>query len=462
MNAYRLTLGLLIAILFALQGTVQSRLTGTPKEISGYVLSIAFILAVAEFATLRLGRWIGRSSVERQPPTVALGPVVSIASGLLFLNLFAKFLSPYFTLQHRPPPLWGTVGATTAWVCVLVLARRSQAPARLCLIGLAGLVGASRLFVVLEVPFERLTGDMLATINRALALLLAGRFPYVSFPPPMPYLPGIFLSYAPMKWFGGDLRLTNVVCETLTVLVAGSMFWRGNAGGRRIEVGRVALPLLMLNPVWTYFGTNSQYAPFLLVTVVFGRAILGAGPWAQAGALGLLLGTNQMLVIAAPIVFAWWLGRFGLRRALAFSAVSAVVFLAIIAPFLAWNPAEFARIAFDRRGALPLSLMAGRFTLYPLIAGYSMVLTGLFLVAGILAARRARRPESVLATIAITLGAAMLVQPVSFTHYFLPVMALAALATGALPVPVPVEPLLRGLKSRLTVPTTAVPESSSR
>jgi hypothetical protein len=459
MNAYRLALGVLIALLFAFQGTIQSRLTGTTKEISGYVLSIAFLLAVVEFSALALGRRSKRS----ETPTVSLLPVVWIASGLLVLNLFAKFLSPYFTLQHRPPPLWGTIGATVGWVGILVFARRSQAPARLCVLGLAGLVGASRLFVVLEVPFERLTGDMLATISHGLALLLAGRFPYVSFPPPMPYLPGIFLSYAPMKWLGGDLRITNVVCETLTVLVAGGLFWRSNAPSRRIEVGRAALPLLMLNPVWTYFGANSQYAPFLLVTVIFGRAILGAGPWIQAGALGLLLGTNQMLVIAAPIVFVWWLGRFGLRRALAFSAVAAVVFLAIIAPFLAWNPGQFVRIAFERRGALPLSLMSGRFTLYPLIAGYSTALTVSFLIAGMLTVRRAQRPEAVIATIAVTLCAAMLVQPVSFTHYFLPVMALAALATGTVPVgvPVPAEARFRGLKSRPIAPKSALPESFS-
>jgi hypothetical protein len=237
------------------------------------------------------------------------------------------------------------------------------------------------------------------------------------------------------------------------------LFWRGSVPSRRIEVGRVALPLMMLNPVWTYFGANSQYAPFLLVTVIFARTMLAAGPWAQAGALGLLLGTNQMLVVAAPIVFVWWLGRFGLRRALGLSAVAAVVFLTIIAPFLAWNPAEFLRIAFDRRGALPSSLMSGRFTLYPMIGGHSLSITLLILIAGMLTAGRARRPETVVAAIAVTLCAAMLAQPVSFTHYFLPVMALAALVTGTEPVPGPAEPLFRGLKSRPTAPTTALPES---
>jgi hypothetical protein len=433
-------------------------LTGTSKELTGYIISIAFFLAVAEFATLAVGRWLGRGKL-RETSTVSLPTVMMIGTGLLVLNLGAKALSPYFTLQHRPPPVGGVILTITAWVGVLILARRSKAPARVCLLGLAGLVGVSRLLVLLVVPLERLTGDMLATINKSLALLLAGRFPYVSFPPPMPYLPGIFLAYAPTKWLGGDMRLTNVVCETLTALVAAGLFWRGTAPPRRIEIGRVALPLLMLNPVWTYFGTNTQYAPFLLVTVVFGRAMLAAGPLTQAGTLGLLLGTNQMLVVAVPIVFGWWIGQHGIKRALGLGVVSAVVFLAILAPFLAWNPSQFLRIAFDRRGSLPASVLAGRFTLFPLIRGSSPLLTLVILVAGMLVARHAKHPATVVATIAVALCAAMLVQPVSFTHYFLPVMALAALATAA-PVPLERWPFLRGPNVRLNARTSALPESS--
>jgi hypothetical protein len=462
MNAYRFGVGLLVAMLFAVQGTIQTRLAGTSKEVAGYAVSLCFFLATAEFATQALGRWIGRGKASESTPTVKLAAVMAIAGVLLVLNLGAKVFSPYFSLQHRPPPVVGVVLIVVAWVSVLWWARRSNSPGRICLVGLVGSVAASRALVVMVVPFERLTGDMLATIDRSLTLLLSGRFPYVNLPPPMPYLPGILLSYAPAKWLGGDLRLSNVVCEGLSVVLATGVLGREVARSRRVAVEKVALPLLMLNPVWTYFGANSQYAPFLLVTVIFARAILAAGPLAQAGALGLLLGTNQMLVVAAPIVFSWWIGRHGLRKSTGLAAVTVLVFLAIITPFLAWRPADFLKITFDRRGALPLSVLAGRFTLYPLIRPVSGLLTVSILIAGMLAARRVSRPGSVLATVAVVLCAAMLVQPVSFSHYFLPVMVLAAMATAApMPSASPPVRLFRGPSARPDALSAVIPSSSS-
>ena len=79
--------------------------------------------------------------------------------------------------------------------------------------GLAGLVVAVRLIGLAATPFDRIVGDMLATIDRSLDLLFAGEFPYVNFPPPMPYWPGMFLAYAPAKWLGLDLRVMNLLID---------------------------------------------------------------------------------------------------------------------------------------------------------------------------------------------------------------------------------------------------------
>jgi hypothetical protein len=105
-------------------------------------------------------------------------------------------------------------------------------------------------------------------------------------------------------------------------------------------------------------------------------------------------------------------------------------------------------------------VLAGRFSLYPWVGGYSPLATLGILVVGILVARSARRAATVLATVAIALCAAMLVQPVSFSHYFLPVMALAALTTAP-PVPAPSGTPLRGPTSRLSARSSALPEPSS-
>jgi hypothetical protein len=143
-----------------------------------------------------------------------------------------------------------------------------------------------------------------------------------------------------------------------------------------------------------------------------------------------------MLGAIGPIVFAWWLRRYGWRRAAGLVALAAACFLAIVAPFLLWKPGPFLAMVLRDRGALPDDLMAGRFTVLPLLTGMlphaSVVLTALSIAAGSFAAWRARRPQAVVAAMALGLGAALLVHPVSFAHYFLPVVALAAVATGGL------------------------------
>jgi MFS family permease len=290
-------------------------------------------------------------------------------------------------------------------------------------------------------PFDRLLGDMLATIDRSLDELLAGRFPYVNFPPPMPYLPGTFLAFEPPKLLGWDIRVTNLVLDV--VAVAAVTLDVGAAHRRRLGVshtgstvapslGQLALPFFMLDPAWTYYSVNTQVSPSLLASVLLGRAVASAGPQVQALALGLAVGSNQMLGVCSPILFGHWLGRYGPRRALGLAILSIAVFMALIAPFLLWYPKRFLHIAFLSRGALPPEVMSRQFTLLPLVSGIvphaSVSLSSLAVLIGATFAMRAHRPEAVVAAMALGLCGALLLQPVSFPHYFLPVIALVAAA----------------------------------
>jgi hypothetical protein len=139
-----------------------------------------------------------------------------------------------------------------------------------------------------------------------------------------------------------------------------------------------------------------------------------------------------MLAATGPILAASWLRRFGARRTLALTIASIGVFLAMIGPFLVWNPRQFAAVAFLARGYLPLDVLSGRFTLLPIFLGVvphaSLVLTGLAVAAAASFAWRSRSGAGVVAAMAIGLGAAIFVQPSSFSHYVLPVLALAAAA----------------------------------
>jgi hypothetical protein len=377
--------------------------------------------------------------------------VLVIGSLLLVFNLCAKALSPYLPLQHRPPPLIPLLWVVGFWLAMIVFcACRPARAAAACLLGLAGLVLGTRILSLAVLPYDRNLSDMVPIIDRALDELLAGRFPYINYPPPMPYLPVMFLAYLPAKLLGVDLRWTNLVLDGATVALAIKLapVTRGRLAARTVAIDQVALPLFMLLPTWVKFSVNTHFAPCVLTAVLLGRTITTAGPRVQAAALALAVGANQMLGATGPIVFAWWLRRCGWGRAVGLLALATAGFLAIVAPFLLWKPGPFLAMVLRDRGALPDQLMAGRFTVLPLFAGTlphaSIVLTALSIGAGSFAAWRARRPEGAVAAMALGLCAALLVQPVSFAHYFLPVVALAAVATGNAGAPAPLAAAQRG------------------
>ena len=107
----------------------------------------------------------------------------------------------------------------------------------------------------------------------------------------------------------------------------------------------------------------------------------------------------------------------------------------MIVTFLIWDARGFLAIAFAERVHFGPGLMAGRLTLLPaaeaLISNASGILTRLALVLGALAAWRALSGLEATGAMAVTLCATLLVQPVSFAHYFLPALVLAAGATPA-------------------------------
>ena len=242
MGWYRFLVGLTVAILFAVQHTVKLRMTGTAQAVLGDVVSLGFLLAVAEFATLALGRrlasrWKTRADVADRVP---IAVVFTIASLLLVLNLIAKTMSPYFALQRRAPPTIPLLILVGWWLALTLRARRRGCSTRTCLVALAGLVLGTRVLLLWVSPFERMTGDMLATIDRSLGELLAGRFPYVNFPPPMPYPPATFLAYLPPKLLGCDLRLTNLaldVAAVFAILLVPTL--KGRPGSRAEPAGRI-------------------------------------------------------------------------------------------------------------------------------------------------------------------------------------------------------------------------------
>jgi hypothetical protein len=203
----------------------------------------------------------------------------------------------------------------------------------------------------------------------------------------------------------------------------------------RPSLSQVMVPLWMLYPVWLFYTANTHFAPTLLFAVLLARAVTSAGPVAQAVSLALAVGSNQMLGACGVVVASHWIRRHGVRKAGMLILLSGAIFMATIAPFLLWNPTQFLQVTFLLRGEFPPEIMSGRFSLLPLVSPIlphaSLILTLLTVTVGACVAARAKRLETIVAAMALTLAMAILWQPVSFAHYFLPVIVLLATA----PVP---------------------------
>lgn len=423
---YRFLVGASAAVLFAIQPLAQGIQNQARRETAGLVVSLLFLAAIVEYSTLAVGR-----KFAADPPLSNPGPpresIAWIASGLLCLNIFSNKLSAYLPLPHRGPPTLPLAILIAFWLAVLRFSRRFGRSRRTAFVALGGLILGTRVLVLGASPFDRLNGDMLANIDRGLGALFQGRFPYAIFPLPMPYLPATLLAYAPAKLLGIDLRFANLGLDVATVALA---IFATSKSPRRSRLW--ALPIWMLHPFWSYYGVNTHFSPSLFATTLFGCAILSGGARSQAFSLGFAVAANQMSGALGPIVFAHWARRFGFRRAFGWSLVAFGTFFAIVAPFLFWNPRQFLFVAFFLPRTLPPEIMAGRLSLFPffsrIVPQASLVLTALSIAGAFCLAWRSKTAEGVVAATAIGLCAALLAQPTSFTHYYLPVLVLAALS----------------------------------
>jgi len=426
-----------IAGLLGLQRLVGVHATGEAKLLIGHVLSLALCAAVMELGSPTLCRWFIKPSATANVNKPAR--VYVLLTLLLVVSAFSRDTARFFALFPSPPPTIPLAVLVGLWIAFLVRVVHQGFSNASMAVALVGLAVGVRVLNLGTLPFHRLDGDMLATIDRGLEELMSGRFPYANFPPPMPYLPGTFLAYLPAKLLGVDLRWANIVLDAMVVVatihLAQRLANRSRAGhsasaGSGPLLNQLLLPCLMLHPVWIQYGVNTQYSPSLLVTLLLGFSVLFGNHLAQAMALGLAVGSNQMLGACGPILFAHWLGRFGPRRATGLALLAAAVFLLILAPFLLWEPRRFIEVAFLSRNRFDDALMAGRFTLLPLasrlvpradlVGSAAALATASWVVLG------SRKPSTTVAAMASGLCAALMFQPVSFAHYFLPAIVLAS------------------------------------
>lgn len=448
-NFYRLLMILIVISIYTFRVVV---IRSTPLRIRpalGYIATLGYFLGLLEFSTLVLLRGIRKLSRYLGFDRLFGMVVVILATAFMIGVFFSSHYSGYPSMRTHAPPWIGRIAVLAIWVGFATYLV-THPSIRTFVIGFAGLVLATRWHVYASIPFSELVreygADMLPNIDRSLGYLFAGEFPYVDRPPPpMPYFPLMFLPYAPAKLLGLDLRLVNLFFELATVALV--MLWPpiGSSRSIQVESGRtlcvaaVALPLLMLHPLWTFFAATTQFPPSIFLVVLFAKSMLIDQPYVQAIALATAVGGNPTTAIFGFPLAAYWLRRYGVRTALLSGATSFLSFFLILSPFLVWNAKKFVWVTAFSLDPFTSEHLAGRFTLVPLISimGPTAVPMAIVVIVSIgsLLAYRTTRPESVAIIIGLSYCLTLFFFPRNMSWYFLPSIAMiAACPIGRRPV----------------------------
>lgn len=447
---YRSALVVALFLVFSLQKLVQVRQvlrlphvfevenSGATKQWIGSCVSLLLLALLLEFATARVARWVvclrpfrkGRDATPAPCSATCHRGVYYFLAGLfLFADLQGQFIAGYIAA----PPSPGTAVALAwlaAWSGFALISLRRPPRWSVDLCGFLVLILVSRLHAYSCLPMSKISGDMLSTISRTLDLLIQGKFPYIDVPPPaMPYWPITFLQYAPCRLFGWDLRVANLVAELATVMVAFRFFPKDCLRNSDAVTARLALPTAMLFPSWTFYSAETQYPVSVLLAILFCRSVSCFQGRSQALALGAAVAANQTFGALGLFLFPFWGRWFGPMKAFRLTAKALILCLLIISPFLLWNAPEFFRVSLLSLKPFTPDQMAGTFSLRPVLDGLSPWVAPFLLVltfAVVATFGFTWRGSKTEASVVITLGycVVLLLLHRSFSHYFLPVIAM--------------------------------------
>lgn len=199
-------------------------------------------------------------------------------------------------------------------------------------------IGATLLFIYLmtRVRYDA-QGDMLQIIDLAARDLLAGETPYRPYltssgrEVPFGYWPGIFMPYVPLVALGLDMRILNLVCLGLMVLLFSQVAKNSEKASEVLSV--TFYPFILSSPVWQMVLNGHLWLYWLLACSSLMLVARGRLMWA-AMAFGLCLASRPTaLFLAGPIV-AYVSTRHGAVWALKSAAVVILVILLANMPLL--------------------------------------------------------------------------------------------------------------------------------
>ena len=212
---------------------------------------------------------------------------------------------------------------------------------------IVGLGLAARCFVILTVPINVLTADMLPLIQKAVLAFQSGQNPYqvYYFPYPMPltFLPGLWLPYYPMITLGLDPRWIGLL---VWLLISALLMWIIlETGAKRRSpfyylIGAIDIAMLQFSPdLIAFHSIGHTFTLWLWLALVCFGIYKGWNILTAVG-LGLVLSSRQTAVVFPPILLFYWFSQGGLRAALKYSGITAAVFLLLNVPFALQSPAQ--------------------------------------------------------------------------------------------------------------------------
>jgi hypothetical protein len=128
-------------------------------------------------------------------------------------------------------------------------------------------------------------------------------------------------------------------------------------------------------------------------------------------------------------ILPYWIRRFGHWGTLRLTLVALLSCFLVVSPFVCWNTNEFMRVTLLSLEPFSTEEIAGRFSLRPLLASAFSQAPEVFLpvaVAAVMAVNWYRSPGSSRVAAATALGYCfvLLLMHRSFSHYYLPVIAM--------------------------------------
>ncbi|MEW5943863.1 MAG: hypothetical protein AB1710_08430 [Pseudomonadota bacterium] len=317
---------LLVAIISLGYG-FQYLFQGDAHEPYFHWVTLPFVAVMLSLSGFALSAW--PSSGKFAPPGPVLGTMLMSISFLMTVFFYSSDLAPV------PWPLVAGAVLAIAWYCHHRWGSRGST--------LAFLACAFVLYAVMiaRVP-HNVGANMLEIIEAASHSFLAGETPYRYYEPiakqPFGYSPGLWLPYSVFVGLGLDVRILNLICFLLIVLVfEKGLRHQGDGAG---ALSLTLYPFLLSPPV-AQMIRHGHVWPYWIVLLLAMLMLLRQRYWVAAVFLGLALASRPPALFVVGPLAAWLYWQVGWRRTLRYAAISLLAYGAVVMPFALWTGKNF-------------------------------------------------------------------------------------------------------------------------